>query len=288
MTVAAANLNVSVSAVSMAMSQLERTLGVQLFIRQPNRSILLSPTGKRLAHESDAFLEHADSLAEKISAFEGSLTGTLSVGVFAPIAPFRLPGLLNEFERRHPHVHVDFIEADLAQLQQALRTGDCEIALLYGHGLDAGLAVQTVDTVDPHVLVSAKHPAAQRGTPVHLREFADEPLIQLDLPLSRQYYERLFHLAGITPRVRHRFSGYETVRSFVGMGHGYAVLNQRITASTYLETQTVALPIADPLPAIEVVIAWPENIRLTRRASAFAAVCKDLNGFSLLNNFSVE
>ncbi|GAB3060014.1 LysR family transcriptional regulator [Sediminivirga luteola] len=276
MTEAAARLNVSQSAVSTAMAQLERALGVQLFIRQRNRSVVLSAAGRRLAADVGVFLEHADALRESAQGVGESLSGPLSVGIFAPIAPFRLPHILAEFEARYPHVHVQFLEADLATLQKALYAGECEMALTYALGLGPGFETRLVDTIAPHVLVAADHPAAGRSAPVHLRDFASEPMIQLALPYSQQYYEEVFRAAGVTPYIRHRFYGYETVRSFVGQGHGYTVLNQRVAATTSAGGSTAALGIADDVPGIDVVLAWPERARLTRRAQAFAEVCEGL------------
>lgn len=276
MTAAAAQLQVSQSAVSTAMAQLERALGVQLFIRQRNRSVVLSAAGKRLAAETEVFLDHADELSQSARGLGEGLSGSVTVGIYAPIAPFRLPQILVEFEKRYPHVEVEFIEADLAELQKALHAGKCEIALMYEHGLGPGLSSQVVERIPPHVLVSVDHPAAKAGKPVHLRDFADEPQIQLNLPHSKQYYEELFRAVGVTPRIRHGFYGYETVRSFVGMGHGYAVLNQHASSHSLAGPLTVELPIADDLPGIEVVLVWPEHVRLTRRAAAFAEVCDDI------------
>lgn len=276
MTAAAASLNVSQAAVSTSMAQLERSLGVQLFIRRHNRSLVLSAAGRRLASEADALLDHADELSRSARGLGEGLSGSVTVGIFAPMAPFRLPQILVEFERRYPQVAVEFIEADLAELQKALHFGTCEIALMYGLGLGSGLQSRVLDVIPPHVLVSLDHPAASANEPVHLRDFAHEPQIQLGLPHSKQYYEELFRLVEVAPRVRHSFTGYETVRSFVGMGHGYAVLNQRATMQAFSNPLTRELEIADDLPGIEVMLVWPEHARLTRRAAAFAEVCHDV------------
>lgn len=275
-TEAAARLNVAQSTISTALGLLEETFGVQLFIRQPNRSLVLSPAGKRLAAENSAFLDHADELYASARGIGGALTGSVRVGTYAPIAPFRLPGILAEFEKQYPEVQVEFLEADLATLQSALRNGECEIALMYAHGLGSDFETLLLDKVPPHVLVSAEHPAARRGKSVQLRDFAEEPYIKLDLPHTRNYYENLFSIAGVEPRLRHSFYGYETVRSFVGMGHGYTLLNQWHVPQTYARALTASLPLTDDFPPIEVVLAWPEQLRLTRRAQAFAEVCEGL------------
>ena len=274
MRIAAEELHVSQSAVSTAIAQLERSLHVQLFIRQRNRSVTLSPAGRRFAAKTRTFLASAESLGEQGALLGGTLTGRLTVGVYAPIAPFRFTRVLTSFEEQHPGVDVDLIAGNLEEIRSSLVGGDCEIALMYAHGLGPGFETRVLETVRPHVFVSSTHPLADRGS-VHLAEFADEPFIQLDFPYSRDYYDQLFRLVGVAPDVRYRFNDYETVRSFAAMGHGYALLNQNPTPATYSGAQLVALDLRDELPPIEVIAVWPEHTRLTIRARAFVRSCMD-------------
>ena len=101
MTEAAKQLNVTQSAISTAMAQLERTIGLDLFIRQKNRSVVLSPAGKRFLAEVTGFLEASEALGETAQGLSRSLSGSLTVGVFSPIAPTRLPLIHDEIGRAH-------------------------------------------------------------------------------------------------------------------------------------------------------------------------------------------
>lgn len=278
MTKAAQDLHVSQSAVSTAVTNLERRLKVQLFVRHPNNSLVLSLSGRSFLREAEELLRHANKLQDSANNLTGSLTGTLVVGAYSPATPFRMPRILAEFESKFPGVEVQFITGDLAEIYQHLLDGDCELAMLYNHDIGGGIASYTIDVISPHVLLSADHPAATRGAPVSLRDFADEPFIKLDLPHSRDYYDRLFNLVGVIPKVRHSFSDYETVRSFVGMGHGFAVLNQNVGCLTYAGASVESLPLTDDLPDIEVTMAWPERSTLSNRAHAFLRVVTNQAG----------
>lgn len=280
MTQAAARLLVSQSAVSTAMAELERTLGAQLFLRSPSSGLKLTPTGRTFALDLEGFLDHADSLFESAYGAAESLSGELTVGVFSPLASFRLPAILKAFEATHPHVDVTFLEADLASLQTALREGRCDLALMYGHGLGSAFSRQVLERVPPHVIVPEGHWAANvPGQEIALRDLASEPLILLDLPHSREYYEGLFTLAGLVPAVRHRFAGYETVRSFVAQGHGYALLNQRVYNDVpYSGGRVVPLRLIDEFPPSEVMLVRLDSALPTRRVLAFEEICQRLYG----------
>ena len=161
-----------------------------------------------------------------------------------------------------------------------LLEGQCDVALTYDLGLGRGFTCQVLERVPPHVLVHAEHPAAARPEKtVSLRELDGEPSVVLDLPHSREYYEQLYVIAGVVPNVRHRFAGYETVRSFVAKGHGYALLNQRLhNDMTYSGGKVVALTLTDNFPPIEVMLVRPESVQPTRRALAFEETCIRLYG----------
>lgn len=280
MTRAAQRLRVTQSAVSTAMAQLELVLGMQLFLRSRSAGLALTPAGRTFALEVGAFLDHADALSESARGLSESLVGELRVGVFSPLASFRLPVILRAFEARHPGVDVSFLEGDLATLQDALLGGRCDVALMYGHGLGRGFSTEVLERVPPHVIVAAGHAAAASpGREIALRDLAGEPLILLDLPHSREYYESLFAIAGLTPNIRHRFADYETVRSFVAGGHGYALLNQRVHNDVPASGgRVVALRLIDEFPPSEVMLVRPEGARPTRRATAFEDICLRLYG----------
>lgn len=280
MTAAAQRLGLTQSTVSTAIAQLEKDLSVQLFMRQPRRGLGLTPAGRQFAKDIVVFLEQADTLYEVARGFSDALVGELKVGVFTPLAPFRAPVILQAFEAQHPGVQVTFLEADLAALQSALLDGRCDVALMYGIGLGNGFTTQVVERLPPHVIVAEDHPAAASANgEIALKELEHEPLILLDLPHTREYFMSLFTLAGVTPSIRHRAVGYETVRSFVSRGHGYAVLNQRLHHDlTYNGGRVVLLRLTDDLPPIEVMLVRPEGVRPTRRTLAFEETCRRLYG----------
>ncbi len=278
MTAAATELSVTQSTLSSAIGQLERELGVALFTRLPRRGLRLTDAGIALLARAAAFLEQADTLAREAQSAHATLSGSISVGIYAPLAPFQAPTILQRFERRFPGVTVTFVEGDQGTLQHELYDGRCEIALMYDLGVDDRFDRTVIDRVPPHVIVAENHPLAVSGrTSVQLKELAEDPLVLLDLPHTRDYYLGLFRQLGITPRVRHVSLGYETVRSFVARGHGYSVLNQWVDhGMTYSGSRVIPIRLADPLPPTEVSLVRRRGMEPTRKSLAFAEVCMEL------------
>ncbi|MGI5491580.1 LysR substrate-binding domain-containing protein [Microtetraspora malaysiensis] len=271
MTAASRELMVAQSAISAAIAQVERELGVQLLIRHHARGLSLTRAGERFLVEARDFLSHAAALAESARGLAGSLSGELAVGCFTTLSPFYLPKLLRQFADRHPGVRVTLSEGEISAVQRALVDGRCEVALLYAIDLALDLDVRVLTRVRPYVLLPSGHAMADAET-VSLVELASEPMILLDLPHSRDYFRALHP---VEPRVRFRSSSYETVRALVAGGHGYSILNQRaVTDQTYDGGYVVSRPISEEVPFLDIVLASMRGVRLTARATAFTETCE--------------
>ncbi|MFC9427572.1 LysR family transcriptional regulator [Streptomyces sp. NPDC056987] len=269
MTAASRQLNVSQSAVSTAVAQLEKELGVQLLLRHHARGLTLTAAGEDFQRELRSYLEHTAELVEMARNAGEVLTGDLSVGCFSTLGPFELPRLVRACEAQHPEIRISVIEAEHAALKQSLRSGKCELALMYAYDLDDDIEYVEIKSVAPYALVSGGHRLARR-TRISLRELADEPMVLLDLPHSGRYLEQLVQSAGVRPQVRHRSSGFETVRAMVGSGMGWSVLNQRPAHSlTYDGGEVVTLELEERFEPLPIVLASVKGVRLTRRARAF-------------------
>ncbi|MET1058980.1 MAG: LysR family transcriptional regulator [Nocardioides sp.] len=269
MTGAARELLVSQSAISTAVAQLEKELGVQLLLRHHARGLTLTAAGQEFYRELRSYLVHTSELAELARSAGEALVGELTIGCFTTLGPFELPRLLSACQRDHPDIHVSVVEEEHAMLKQALRAGRCELALMYGYNLDEDIDHVQVGTAAPYVLVAKGHRLAGRKR-VALKELSGDPMVLLDLPHSSDYLEHLVESAGFRPVVRHRTAGFETVRAMVANGLGWSVLNQRPASNmTYDGAEVVPLEIKDKVQPLEIVLASMRGVRLTRRAQAF-------------------
>ncbi|MBO4270038.1 LysR substrate-binding domain-containing protein [Microbispora triticiradicis] len=271
MTAASRELMVAQSAISAAIAQVERELGVQLLIRHHARGLSLTRAGERFLVEAREFLAHAAALAQSARGLAGSLTGELAVGCLTTLAPFYLSRLLREFAGRYPGVRVSVAEGELSAMEAALLDGRCEVALVYAIDLALDLDIRPLTQARPYALLPLGHPLAEAEA-VSLADLATEPMILLDLPRSRDYFRAIYPTE---PRVRFRTSSYETARSLVAGGHGYSILNQRAdNDQTYDGGRVACVPISDDVPALDVVLASVRGVRPTARAVAFAETCQ--------------
>jgi DNA-binding transcriptional LysR family regulator len=268
MTRAAEKLRVAQSAVSSSVAQLERAIGVQLFIRKPAKGLILTAAGERLQHEARAVLTSLEDAIESARGQVGDVSGLVTLACFVTLVPFYLPGLLAELSIRYPDLRVEVLETDSEEMVDALSSGRAQIGLGYPFGFPSSIRTLEITSTRPYVLVAESHRLA-RFKSISLERLRGEDMILLDLPFSRDYFLDMLRTAGLEPEVRYRTGNYETVRSLVAQGHGFSILNQLPYSSvTYSGQSVVPLSIKDDVPGLPVVVATLLGVRPTARSRA--------------------
>lgn len=274
MTAAATQLHVSQSAISLAIAELERRLGVSLLVRHPTKGLALTSAGTAIVPSARALLGHASELQATARSISQGLEGDLVVGCASTMAPFVMPGLLDGFRKLHSGVRVDFIEGSTPELAEQVRSGVCELALLYQLQPLRGTDTEVLRTIRPSLLTYPGNPLAEADS-VGLADLVAQPLILLDHPPSLEYYTTVLSQAGVTPEVRFRTTSFEMARSLVARGFGSSLLLQRPAITTSYEgLPLVTRPLRDRLAGVPVAVVTPHGVRPSRRASEFIRFCR--------------
>ncbi len=103
---AAASLNVTPSAVSHAIADLEKRFHVTLFYRT-TRQLKLTEDGEEFCRRGRDILDRLSELDAATSGMRARLKGTLSLGISVPITRHVIMPRLPEFTRRHPELTVE-------------------------------------------------------------------------------------------------------------------------------------------------------------------------------------
>src|SRR4051812_40900331 len=111
MTAAAQALFVAQPALSRAIRELERELGVELFARA-GRGVALTEAGERIVQHARDALQAVAAIEEFPSAPAGGRTGDLRVAATTALEPELTARLLPEFARSQPAVRIRVIRCD--------------------------------------------------------------------------------------------------------------------------------------------------------------------------------
>ncbi len=208
----------------------------------------------------------------KVSASGAS--PTLTIGALVTLAPYVVPELVRRLLDAMPGLEVKLVEAPQTALVDALRSGEVDVALSYGYQLDPAFEIEALTEMPAYVLLPEAHPLAHQRS-ISLAELAAEPMILLDLPMSRDYFLGLFTAAGVEPRIALRSTSFETVRGLVGQGLGFALLGTKpATGVTYDGMAVAARPLAGGSPASEIVMARAPGRPEGEAVTVFKRVCR--------------
>ncbi|MGQ4600899.1 LysR substrate-binding domain-containing protein [Nocardia sp. R6R-6] len=276
LSAAAAHFHISQTAVSLAISQLEKALGVQVLVRRPARPPALTAAGRQLLVDARQVLALVGELESAVRTVGQDISGRLAVGCFPTITPFVMGRVLEEVPIRYPELEIDLVEDTVDGLLRRLADGLCDLAIMYDIGLGSDVTTVRLYSCSPYAALPAGHRYATR-TKVALSELIDEPMVMIDMAPSLEFFTGRIAEAGHVPDIRFRTGSVESVRTFVGRGMGWSVLLQRPMAERSYDGSAIAAVDLEGIgPPVDVLLVTNSAARPTRRARAFADLCREL------------
>ncbi|HEY7812607.1 MAG TPA: LysR family transcriptional regulator, partial [Nakamurella sp.] len=128
-TGAAERINVSQSALSRRLQQLETDLGAELLVRG-RHGIELTAVGRLAVDEGRAIVDRYDRLRESIGLHLDLQQGTVRVGGGATVASFLLPSAIAGFQARHPGIRFHVREAGSREIAADVSAGELDIGIV--------------------------------------------------------------------------------------------------------------------------------------------------------------
>lgn len=158
---AARQLALSPSAISHAVSTLERRLGISLFNRT-TRSVSLTPEGRRLLDGLAPALQQIDAAVESSQNLSRAVVGHLRIAAPHSVSAFLLLPLLRVFTRQHPAITIELHADD--SLQDIVADG-FDFGIRFGNVLEQDMIAITIGSPTRVILVASPAYLATHGTP---------------------------------------------------------------------------------------------------------------------------
>ena len=126
---AAEDCNISQSALSTALLEMEKHLGFQVFERD-NRKVLVTPLGRQVLDRARAIELQMEDLKRLADAQREPLSTEISLGVIPTIGPYLLPRILPCLRDEYPALRLEIVEDQSAELVTLLRRGALDAAII--------------------------------------------------------------------------------------------------------------------------------------------------------------
>lgn len=114
---------------SMQIQKLEDELGIKLFDRNKH-PIAITAMGQAIVDQARTVLAECEKIYELIQSQQNKLAGTFKFAIIPTVAPYILPGLLENFVAQYPDVKLQVTEMETDQIIKALRNNEIDAGLL--------------------------------------------------------------------------------------------------------------------------------------------------------------
>ena len=154
------DLNLSTSAISTYMSQLESQLGFKLCERGRS-GFSLTEKGERLLVETQRLISELDGFGAYASSLKGDLSGNLKLGVLDSTVTDQtlpLPEAIGTFFQRHPAVHLSLFVKSPYELQEGVLNNDLDLAVGFFPNRAPGLVFHPLYREQQWLYCSDRHP----------------------------------------------------------------------------------------------------------------------------------
>jgi len=120
---------ISQSAFSVAIRELESTLGVQL-IDRTNKRVTITAMGQEIIVQARLVVRDLEALVDMARVSNEPLSGKLRLGVIPTISPFLLPKILPQLRSHFPQLQL-FLQEDTTQrVYEKLMNGELDLVLI--------------------------------------------------------------------------------------------------------------------------------------------------------------
>jgi DNA-binding transcriptional LysR family regulator len=269
---AARQHHIAASAVSHRIHELELALGTKLLNRLP-RGVELTAAGRVFMERGTRILEELRALDRDLKQFADGARGMVRVAAATTAITSRLSDILKAFLDRNPDIAVDLIELYSDEAIDALRRGECDIALVTDMYDLAGLESCRFGADPVWVIGPSEHPLFAKRDADGAVSFADAMQYEvISLHQGGALDELVLAAAqqlGSPLKRALRVSRNDSLRRLVEAGLGIGFLRES-NAKPYLGTFAIeGAPLSDAWAKRELKIAWLKGAVLTPAAQRF-------------------
>ena len=126
---AALSLNVTPSAISHSVNQLESALGFPVFQRSRSGATL-TPNGQQILPIIQDILNSESRLEQEAANIQGLTTGAIRIGAFSSVCINWLPPIIRAFHKSYPNVDISVTQGGFNRIVQEVKNGTLDIGFV--------------------------------------------------------------------------------------------------------------------------------------------------------------
>jgi DNA-binding transcriptional LysR family regulator len=229
---AARRLSISQPPLSVAIRQLEESVGARLFERN-SKEVRLTHAGEALRISARRLLLQAEEAALEARDVAAGSAGRLRIGFVGAMLYRGLPQALRAFQARHPAVRITLAELNSGVQIAELLHDRLDLGFVHTSRMPPELQHRLLLS-EPFVCCLPSGHALARKRVLAPADLRNQPFVLFSREASPDYHERILSIcadAGFLPEVRHEVRHWLAVVSLVSQGMGVALVPQAMRHS---------------------------------------------------------
>ncbi len=266
--------NISQSALSTALNELEKQLGLKIFERN-NKQVLITPAGKKILHQARQILLQVDELKHFIETHKKPLSFPLSIGIIPTIAPFLLPKLLPVLKQDYPKAQLNIEENQSQVLVEMVRNGELDTAIIALPFPTTGLLTLKFWQEDFYWITLKGNKFSQQ------KQINSQEIKQCNLLLLKEGHCLKDHIISVcnmlekTPKQEFCATSINTLIQMVSGDLGSTLIPEMAVEQLTVQHKSLSvIHLDEPGPHRELVFIFRPNFTRTSSIQALVEVCK--------------
>ena len=241
---AAAMNNISQSAASQAVMQLEKELGVQL-VDRTKRPFILTPEGEIYYNGFSDMLSRYEATQADIRSLREEVAGMVRVAAIYSIGLHEMRTCMQDFMSRYPKARVKLQYLLPARVVESVLNGEVDLGVMSYPTATRDIAVIPLRSEQMVLVCHPQHHLADRKE-VSIKDLQGENFIAFDRDLAIcKELDRHLREHQVTVRKVMEFDNIETIKQAIEIGAGISVLPAPTIRREVATNVLAAVPIAD-------------------------------------------
>ena len=262
-------IGLSQAAISVQMSQLEATLGAELFDRG-SRRVALTAEGVRIARLAGEVIDKIENI--RLEASGAKTSGSVSIGFIPTCVHNLLPRVLEALRQQFPELQVSVKSGLSGELAAAVARRELDYALL---------TAPAIEIAELEITAIASEPFYAIG-PVNVKVDSDAELLR-SMPYIAfnkntwvgQYIAARLQQRGIHLTESIEIDSLEAIENLVADGFGVSIVPRRLHAH-FDQEKLVQVPFGNPIDTRQLALVQPVGKPVSRFDTAIKTIFRDL------------
>jgi DNA-binding transcriptional LysR family regulator len=268
---AAKKLYISQSAVSQAIKQLEKLLGVSLFFRK-SRQIQLTSEGELLfSYVSQAF-NFVKTAETKLEEIESLSAGEIRIGVSDSICKYFVMPYIKKFNQIYPNIMVKVINRTTPQLLEVLKSGLADFIISTLPVNEEIFEASKFISVEDIFVASGKY-TQLKDKAISLKELNSYPLVMLNAESStRKAVDAFFSSHGLLCNPEIELESLDLLVEFAKIGTGIAYVLKESAQDAISKNELFEVKPNEIMPKREIGIVTMKKVIPSKAVTTFIKI----------------